>query len=221
MVQSVSAQLPKLYRLLLASYGRQYWWPADTPFEVMVGAVLTQNTNWSNVEKAIANLKSEGLMDARRILEYTPERLADVIRPAGFFRQKAARLTALCRFYLEHGGNRRLRGWQTGALRERLLAIHGIGPETADSILLYALHKPVFVIDAYTIRIFSRLGILDAGIRYADAQDFFHDRLPRNTPLFQEFHALIVAHAKHHCRSRPLCDGCPLAHGCACATSGR
>jgi len=217
----MNARLPQLYRLLLARYGRQHWWPADTPFEVMVGAVLTQNTSWTNVEKAIANLKSEGLMDARNIVDCAPEQLADLIRPAGFFRQKATRLAALSRFYLGHGGTRKLRERQIRALREQLLAVHGIGPETADSILLYALHKPVFVIDAYTIRIFSRLGILDAGIRYADAQDFFHDHLPRSTPLFQEFHALIVAHAKHHCRSKPVCGGCPLAHVCPCITFGR
>jgi len=219
MVQGVKVRLSPLqiYHVLLSAYGPQHWWPADTPFEVMVGAILTQNTSWTNVEKAIANLKSEDLMDARHILDCTLDHLAEVIRPTGFYRQKATRLNALCMFYLEHGCEQQLRRWPATSLRQRMLKVHGIGPETADSILLYALDKPVFVIDAYTTRIFSRLGTLDGHVGYAEAQAYFHARLPRSIPIFQEFHALIVAHAKRFCRSKPLCPGCPLAASCAYA----
>ncbi len=222
MAQGVKARLSPLqiYHVLLSAYGPQHWWPADTPFEVMVGAILTQNTSWTNVEKAITNLKFENLMDARHILDCAPDHLAEVIRPTGFYRQKATRLNALCMFYLEHGCEQQLRRWPATSLRQRMLKVHGIGPETADSILLYALNKPVFVIDAYTARIFSRLGMLERQSAYADTQAFFHARLPRSIPIFQEFHALIVAHAKRFCRSRPLCPGCPLAASCAYASAG-
>jgi len=221
MVQRVKTRLSPLqvYHVLLSAYGKQHWWPADTPFEVMVGAILTQNTSWTNVEKAITNLKSENLMDARRITDCAPDYLAKVIRPAGFYRQKTRRLSALCIFYLEHGGEQQLRRWPATSLRQRMLGVHGIGPETADSILLYALDKPIFVIDTYTSRIFSRLGALDKGTQYAEAQKYFHARLPRSISIFQEFHALIVMHAKRHCRSRPACAGCPLAAHCACSAA--
>lgn len=221
MLQNVKTLISPLqvYHILLSAYGRQHWWPADTPFEVMVGAILTQNTNWKNVEKAIANLKAGNLMDAHGIIVCDIERLAGIIRPAGFYHQKSARLHELCRFYLEHGDDQQLKNWPASSLRQRMLGVHGIGPETADSILLYALDKPLFVIDAYTTRIFSRLGSMDEHTGYAEAQGFFHARLPRSVQIFQEFHALVVEHAKRFCRSKPACSDCPLASACQYAAT--
>jgi len=204
----------QVYHILLTTYGPQGWWPAETPFEVMVGAILTQSTNWKNVEKAIANLKATDMMDVEHIATSNPEQLAEIIRPAGFYRQKAQRLQQLCLFYLKHGREQQLRRWPASSLRQQMLRVHGIGPETADSILLYALDKPVFVVDAYTRRIFSRLGSLPENADYAETQAFFHARLPNSIRIFQELHALIVEHAKRHCRVKPLCTGCPLAHAC-------
>jgi len=206
-----------IYEALLARYGPQGWWPADSPFEVMLGAILTQNTNWRNVEKAIANLKGAGMLDAAKIAALAPDRLAELIRSAGFFRQKAARIQRFCRFYLDCGGEAGLK--RLADPREALLALNGIGPETADSILLYALQHPVFVVDAYTRRIFARLGLTDAKATYARLQAYFEARLPRDARLFNEYHALIVAHAKQHCRAEPICRGCPLRPRCRTAAS--
>lgn len=178
----------------------------------MLGAILTQNTAWTNVEKAIAGLKQAGGLDAQSILHMDEARLAGLIRPSGYFNQKAARLKLFCAFYLEHGGEAGMA--QLNDPRAALLALKGIGPETADSILLYALHKPVFVIDAYTRRIFSRLGLCEADISYHALQDWFHAQLPADVPMFNEYHALIVQHAKRHCRSSPGCGGCPLGDIC-------
>jgi len=203
-----------IYRRMLATHGPQGWWPADTPFEIMVGAILTQNTRWNNVEKAIERLKRANLLNAERIATCNAEQLAEHIRPAGFFRQKSRYLQTLGRFCFEAGGIPRLRRMPASILRRRLLALTGIGPETADSILLYALDKPVFVVDAYTRRIFHRLGLLPEHIGYEETQRYFHDRLPHSLPLFREYHALIVAHAKHHCRARPVCATCPLQPPC-------
>jgi endonuclease-3 related protein len=204
--------LTGIYRTLFKRYGPQHWWPGDGPFEVMTGAILTQNTNWKNVEQAIAGLKAKGLLDPRRMNVVTKERLANAIQPAGFFNQKTAYLKEYCRYYVSTYGAhvQRMRAVQTQRLRKELLGLKGIGPETADSILLYALGKPVFVIDAYTRRVFSRHGLFPEKARYDDWQRFFTGRLPRSARLYNEYHALIVRLAKEYCKTRPLCNGCPL-----------
>ena len=206
-----------IHRRLLDAYGPQHWWPAESPFEMMVGAILTQNTNWKNVEKAMLNLKDADALDARTILDMDEDRLRGLIRPSGFFNQKAARLRLFCSFYLDNGGEAGMKGLDDP--RHALLALNGIGPETADSMLLYALGIPVFVIDAYTRRIFGRLGLTSPDASYHELQVYFHARLERNAPLFNDYHALIVQHAKQHCRSRPVCSGCPLAAFCPSATA--
>jgi endonuclease-3 related protein len=198
---------------LLDHYGPQAWWPADDAFEMMLGAILTQNTNWTNVEHAIANLRDAGLLDAQAIADSDEVRLARAIRPSGYFNQKGKKLKVLAEFYLAHGGEAGID--RLPDARQALLELHGIGPETADSILLYALHRPVFVIDAYTRRIFARLGATPADASYDTLQDYFQSRLPLSAPLFNEYHALIVLHAKQHCRPRPACSGCPLQQECA------
>jgi endonuclease-3 related protein len=201
-----------IYGRLFSAFGPQFWWPARTPFEVMVGAILTQNTNWGNVEKAIANLKTEDVLTPRRINDITLLRLSRLIRPSGFYNQKARRLKAFSRFLIDrYGGSiAKLRREETAKLREELLALDGIGPETADSILLYALGKPAFVVDAYTRRIFSRHGFLSEKRGYEDWQKLFTDNLPRDVSLYNEYHALIVRLAKTFCRVKPVCGGCPL-----------
>lgn len=201
------------YDRLYEAFGPQKWWPGDTPFEVIVGAILTQNTNWKNVEKAIANLKRDGLLSARRLLDISPARLAGLIRPAGYFRVKTKRLRNFLNYFCDgHGGKiAKLRSIETAALREALLSVNGIGPETADSILLYALDRPVFVVDAYTKRIFSRHNLIPEETTYDEIQELFVDNLPRRVKLFNEYHALIVRCGKHFCRNRnPLCSKCPL-----------
>lgn len=203
-----------VYEVLLSHYGEQHWWPAETPFEMMVGAILTQNTRWENVEMAIENLRRNKLLDPERMGTCNQDKLAELIRSSGFFKQKSKRLYELCLFYMNHGGVEGMKRWPTASLRAKLLDVHGIGPETADSILLYALERPIFVVDAYTKRIFSRLGFFKQSLEYDDVQAFLQKRLPATLALYQEFHALIVAHAKAHCRSKPECSGCPLAHAC-------
>jgi endonuclease-3 related protein len=210
------------YRLLLAHFGPQGWWPGDTPFEVMVGAVLTQNTAWANVEKAIGNLRSAGALDCRAILQMPETDLAQQLRPAGYFNVKARRLRAFCAFLEERGvldSPERLGSqgdFQT--LRKALLAVHGVGEETADSILLYALGFPVFVVDAYTRRIFGRLGLLRGNESYGGVQALFHAHLPQEVGLYNEYHALIVRLGKEVCRPRPRCGRCPL--NCICPGAG-
>jgi len=204
----------QIYRQLLAAYGQRHWWPADSSFEVMVGAILTQNTRWENVEMAIANLKQADMLDAERICSSNREQLAEHIRPSGFFRQKSRYLQAMSLFYFRQGTESGLKKWPMSSLRKKLLTVRGIGPETADSILLYALDKPVFVVDAYTRRIFHRLGNLPQDVDYKSTQHYFHARLPRSLPLFKELHALIVEHAKRHCRVTPQCEDCPLQSHC-------
>ncbi|MDX8401408.1 MAG: endonuclease III domain-containing protein [Mariprofundaceae bacterium] len=206
-------RLMAVYDRLLAAWGAQHWWPAETPFEVMVGAILTQNTNWRNVERAIENLKQAGALDASAILGMDDARLRDLIRPSGFFNQKAERLKRFCAFYLRHGGERGIR--RLPDPRGALLELKGIGPETADSMLLYALDMPVFVVDAYTRRIFHRLGLLPPNADYASTQALFMQHLPADAALFNEYHALLVALAKRHCRVRPDCAGCPIRAQCA------
>ena len=197
---------------LLGAYGPQHWWPGETPFEVMVGAILTQNTAWRNVERAIANLKAAGLMSAGRLARCSEARLRVLVRPAGFFNQKAERLRALARWLVDGCGGdvERLFETPTERLREKLLALPGVGPETADSILLYAGGVPVFVVDAYTRRIFSRHGCFRHGAPYEDVRSFFEGRLPREAALFNEYHALLVRLGKEVCRPTPRCGQCPV-----------
>lgn len=211
-----NANLQGIYSRLLARYGPQQWWPADSPFEVIVGAILTQSTNWQNVERAIENLKSHKALTPRRLHALSEEQLAQLIRPAGYFRQKAKRLKALVEhLYAHHQGNlNKMLAQPTEQLRSELLSIWGIGPETADSILLYAAQKPIFVVDAYTRRIFSRLGLVSAKISYEELQRLFMTQLPRSVKLFNEYHALIVRHAKEACRPKPICEQCALLSIC-------
>ncbi len=207
------------YDRMLAAYGPQHWWPGETPFEIMAGAVLTQNTAWSNVERAIGNLKATGALSCGAMLALSGAELAELIRPAGYFNVKAGRLKALCAFLVDQGvagAPERLRDLAPlPELRRRLLAVHGVGEETADSILLYALNLPIFVVDAYTRRIFGRLGLVDEHASYARIQQAFEQRLPPDTQLYNEYHALIVHLGKTICRPRPRCRECPLGPLCS------
>lgn len=192
----------KIYDLLYKKYGSQHWWPCvsnNREFEIVIGAILTQNTNWNNVEKCIKNLKENNLLNKNAIKNINITKLAEFIRSSGYYKQKARKLKEFVNF--------------NGIInRENLLNIWGIGPETTDSILLYAYNQPVFVIDAYTKRIFSRLGIkLDS---YDEYQDYFHKNLTKDYKLFNEYHALLVELAKKHCKTKPLCNNCPLMKEC-------
>jgi len=205
-------KLALMYKKLYSSFGTQHWWPGETPFEVAVGAIMTQNTNWSNVEKAIANLKKDRVLRPKALHNMTHARLASLIRPAGYFNIKAKRLKNFISFLINeyNGSMSRMAKEDMGSIREKLLSVNGIGPETADSIMLYALEKPVFVIDAYTKRVLSRHNILDDNASYDVFQGLFHSKLRENISLFNEYHALFVRLAKEYCRTKPLCAGCPL-----------
>lgn len=206
--------LRAVYRTLIKTHGPQEWWPGDGAFEIMVGAVLTQNTAWINVERAIDNLKRAGALSPELIVRAHPRRLASWLRPSGYFNVKAARLKSLCRWLLAQGGVRALGRRPTASLRQALLEVHGIGPETADDILLYAFGRPVFVIDAYTRRLFARLGAIAGNEDYETLRARFETSLPPSVSLYNEFHALIVAHAKDVCRPRPRCETCCLRGLC-------
>ena len=215
--------LPSVFRQLRDHFGAQQWWPAESPFEVVVGAILTQNTAWTNVEKAIANLRAAAVLTPAAIRNLSRPELEQLIRPAGFFRQKAARLHHVTTVLVDDYGGRveSLCAGPLDAARVRLLALPGVGPETADSILLYAGHRPSFVVDAYTRRIFSRLGLLDGTERYEAIRARFMSELPHEAPLFNEYHALVVTLAKSHCRKlRPECPACPLFADCRFAGQG-
>ncbi len=211
---SLRERLLRIYRRLRECHGHQQWWPGETPFEIMVGAVLTQNTAWSNVERAIANLQAAGALDPRAIREMDPERLGELLRPSGYFNVKARRLQAFCRWYLEQGGLEALQELPQEELRRRLLSVHGIGPETADDILLYAFGYPVFVIDAYTRRLFSRLGLITGEEGYEELRHWFERHLGADTALYNDYHAQIVIHAKETCRPKPRCEACCLRRVC-------
>jgi endonuclease-3 related protein len=207
------AILKEIYHKLFQAFGPQHWWPGDTPFEIAVGAILTQNTNWGNVEKAIGNLKRQSALSAKIIHEMPIKKLAGLIRPAGYFNVKAKRLKSFIGFLAEgyRGSMKRMKNEDINPLREKLLHVNGIGPETADSILLYALEKPVFVIDAYTKRVLSRHSIMVHEKSYDEFQDLFHAALKKDIRLFNEYHALFVMVGKTFCRRNiPLCDQCPL-----------
>ncbi len=207
-------RIPEIHDRLLAYFGPQHWWPGETPFEIMVGAVLTQNTAWTNVEKGIANLKERGLLTFAAMEGLPHAVLAELIRPCGFFNVKATRLHNLFRLLRERFGGdlERFAAEELPDLRQALLAVKGIGPETADSILLYAAGKPTFVVDAYTHRILSRHGLVpEEEVLYDEMQRLFMAALPPDPELFNEYHALMVRTAKEFCKkSNPRCGECPL-----------
>lgn len=214
--QTVRARLLQIYDLLLASYGIQHWWPAKSPFEVMVGAVLTQSCAWRNVEKAISALKKAKIRSPRGLRDMNLPEIAELIRPCGYYNVKARKLRALAHWLEKSCGDdiKRLSRYDTESLRKELLGVYGIGEETADSIMLYALGKPVFVIDAYTRRILSRLGLKPAQENYAGYQSLLMNNLPSDARLFNEYHALLVYLGKEACRKIPLCHRCPLYEIC-------
>jgi endonuclease-3 related protein len=206
-------KLQSAYDRMFAAFGPQHWWPGDGPFEVMVGAVLTQNTSWKNVERAIDNLREAGVMDARALYELPIDELAELVRPAGYFRIKAKRLRALVAFVVERYDGSLEAMFQTdlATLREELLAVHGIGPETADSILLYAGNLPTFVVDTYTHRVLARHGWIGYEAGYDEIKDYFESSLPQDVALYNEYHALLVRVGKDYCRkTNPKCESCPL-----------
>lgn len=211
----------RVYERLYAAYGPQGWWPASSAFGVMVGAVLTQNTTWTQVERAMSALEAADALSPEAILALAEPRLEQLLRPAGTYRLKARRLRVLCDWLSCQGGTEGLRRWPAPALRDALLGLHGIGPETADAIALYAYGHPFFVIDAYTRRLFGRLGWVRGDEAYGWLQGRLQAALPEAAPLLNEYHALIVRHAKARCRaSRPHCAGCPLSAECRYASRG-
>jgi endonuclease III related protein len=214
-------RLRAVFRRLETAYGRQDWWPADTRFEILIGAVLTQNTAWTNVERALANLRARRWLGAQAILQAPRPQLAAALKPSGYFNLKAQRLRALCAWFVDAGGFRALDRWETARLRHALLGVHGIGPETADDIVLYAFHRPVFVIDAYTRRLFTRLGFLQGHPGYEALRAACERVLPADATAYQQYHALIVEHAKRRCRPRPLCASCVLRRLCPAAAAGK
>ncbi len=208
--------LGSVYQRLLAAYGSQHWWPAETPFEVMVGAILTQSTTWSKVEKAIHRLEEAGCLNAAALRLIDESELTELIYSCGYYRAKARKLKALAGFLEESCGDdlEKLFAVEADELRRQLLAVHGVGPETADSIVLYAACKPSFVIDAYTRRIFSRLGLASGKESYDELKSLFEDNLPIDMPLCNEYHALLVRHGKDVCRMKPFCIDCCLKDIC-------
>jgi len=211
-------RLRDIYNRLFDRYGPLNWWPAETPFEVCVGAILTQNTAWTNVERAIIALKTAGILSPQGLRDCEPQQLAELIRPAGYFNVKSRRLKEFVAWLHDRYGGSLERmftdDWRE--LRKELLAVRGIGPETCDSILLYAGQKPTFVVDAYTRRLFHRLGLLPEGAGYDETRSLFMDNLPQDVFLFNEYHALIVEQCKRFCRARQRCYGCPLGDRCCC-----
>ncbi|MEK6874307.1 MAG: hypothetical protein AABX52_01000 [Nanoarchaeota archaeon] len=230
-----------IYDIMLDAYGRQGWWPIQSLaktqgfdkqgyakesyihpekpehiFEIILGAILTQNTAWTNVEKALAELHHLGWMHPSTISKLPHAKLASTIRSTGYFNQKAKRLKLISSYFLDDFKNS-FSGWHTQdieLLRTELLSMHGIGPETADSILLYAFKRPSFVVDAYTKRIFSRIGMIHKDMTYDKIKCIFEDALPLDVPIFNEYHALIVEHAKRNCKTKPICEGCVLGKIC-------
>jgi len=219
-----------VYEHLFDCYGAQHWWPGESPFEIMVGAVLTQNTAWTNVEKAINNLKGEDALDPEWIVSASHEQLANLLKPAGYFNIKAQRLRNYCQWYLLEGGYETLLSQDTEKLRRGLLSVNGVGYETADDILLYAFDRAVFVIDAYTRRIFSRLGLVEHDVSYESLRKLFETNLKNDlskissshasiskkklNKLYNEYHALIVVLGKELCRKKPRCSQCCLKQQC-------
>jgi len=203
-------QLLTVYQRLLEAYGAQNWWPADSTFEVMIGAVLTQNTAWANVEKAISNLKRSNNLMLESILALSDEDLAQLIRPSGYFNIKAKRLKNLCLWIAENGGEFKLAEVGTETLRSSLLQVNGVGPETADDILLYGFERPVFVIDTYTRRLFANLRLIEGDEPYEELREIFEAELEADLVLFNQYHALIVRHAKEKCLKTSDCRHCQV-----------
>ena len=201
-----------MFRAMSQAYGPQLWWPAKTPWEVIVGAILTQNTAWRNVEQAIARLAQAGALQPEKMRALNERDLAELIRPAGTYRLKASRLKRFVEFFFERYDGDLPAMFRTSldTLRTELLGIHGVGRETADAILLYAGHLPSFVVDAYTARILRRHGLLDEEADYEQIKEFFESHLPADVDLYNEYHALLVRVGKEHCRPKPRCSGCPL-----------
>ena len=209
---STHQALTKIYQMLFGFFGPQHWWPGESQFEIIVGAILTQNTNWANVEKAIANLKSAELLSPDALHNLEVSKLAEFIRPAGYFNIKAKRLQNFLAWLFGNydGLLENLENIDTEQLRAELLAIKGIGPETADSILLYAFDREIFVVDAYTARVAVRHGLIEPSVDYEQLRGLFQSNLPADIELFNEYHALLVRVGKQFCRPRARCAGCPL-----------
>lgn len=204
--------LALIYKRLFEAFGPRHWWPGETPFEVIIGAILTQNTAWTNVEKAINNLKSQDLLTPERLKHLPEDELAELIRPAGYYNLKANRLKEFIKFLFSHyaGDLNQMFNQDMWELRRELLGVKGIGPETADSILLYAGQKPIFVVDAYTRRMLTRHNLIEKKTSYTQIQDLFMTNLKQDVQLYNEYHALIVQLGKEICKSKPKCDICPL-----------
>jgi endonuclease-3 related protein len=205
-------KLLQIYELLYKRYGPQHWWPGQSRFEIIIGAILTQNTNWQNVEKAIINVKSANLLNAQKLHNLSKEKLAEMVRPAGYYNIKAARIKNFLNWLFENhdGSLASVERMNTQPLRSELLGIKGIGPETADSIALYAFNKPLFVVDAYTARVITRHRLIESGAGYEALQELFMNALQADYQLFNEYHALLVRVGKDHCRKIARCPGCPL-----------
>ena len=208
----ISKQLTEIYQLLFDHFGPQNWWPGETQFEIITGAILTQNTNWANVEKAIANLKSAHLLTPEKLHHLDLSKLAELIRPAGYYNIKAKRLKNFVNWLFQNydGKLTNLGNLNTDQLRAELLAIKGVGRETADSILLYAFNREIFVIDAYTARIAVRHGLIEPEADYERLRELFQSNLPQDIQLFNEYHALLVRLGKEFCKTKAKCTGCPL-----------
>jgi endonuclease-3 related protein len=208
----ISDQLNEIYQLLFDRFGPQHWWPGQTQFEIITGAILTQNTNWANVEKAIANLKFADCLTPERLYHLDVSQLAELIRPAGYYNIKTKRLKNFINWLFDNydGKPANLETVDTGQLRAELLAIKGIGYETADSILLYAFERPVFVVDAYTARIAFRHHLIEPDADYEQLRELFQSNLPEDVRLFNEYHALLVRAGKEFCKPKAKCFGCPL-----------
>jgi endonuclease-3 related protein len=212
----LTSTLVDIYQRLLDRYGPQNWWPADTPLEMIVGAILTQSAAWGNVEKAIASIKARGLLSSAMLRQIPTEELARLIRPSGYYNVKARKIKAFIGWLGEyyHDDLNTLFALDLPTLRHELLSVYGVGEETADSMILYAGHKPIFVVDTYTRRIVSRLGLAPAHNSYAAFQALFMEKLPHEEGLFNEYHALLVCHGKAACRKVPVCKGCCLVSFC-------
>ena len=211
----LSFLLLEIYQRLYFHFGARNWWPGETEFEIILGAILTQNTSWKNVERAINNLKEKNLLQPEKLRKISQEKLEELVRPSGYYRQKARRIKDFLEFYSAppiSGKIQNLKKIPTKKLRKMLLEIKGIGPETADSILLYALGRPVFVVDAYTRRIFSRLGLVSEDIGYEELRKFFEQNLPRKVSLYNDYHAQLVELGKRYCKAEPDCASCPLSN---------
>lgn len=210
------SRIKEFYNHLLGSYSRQKWWPADSRLECVLGAILTQNTSWKNAEKAIENLKKKDLINIQKLKKIGLSELAETIRPSGYYNQKAKKIKYFIEYFSENYGSfEKMMEKDMNVLRYELLSLNGIGPETADTILLYALEKPSFVVDKYTYRLLNRHGLVPEHTTYQEMQELMVNNIEVNTGIYNEFHALIVKVGKNHCRNRALCEGCPLEYDLA------